>query len=102
MLTLDVQTNWRRWTSWKAKTSQPDTTDGVTPIIMPERAVLVTDTFALTEMRDWLQTNTRQRTAFFGRWEFTPFAYRVERELIGLNIVFDDVDEAFHAKMRWG
>lgn len=101
MTALDVPTNWRRWTGWLAGRGQPDPCEGIPKIIAPERSVLVTEPFVLTEMRDWLQTNTRQRMAFFGRWEFTPFAYRVERELIGLNIVFDDVDEAFFAKLRW-
>lgn len=102
MPALDVVTNWRRWNGWLAKRGEPDQSEGVPVILMPERSVLVTNPFDLDEMRSWLKENTRERIAFFGRWEFTPFAYRVERKLIGLNLRFDDVDEAFHAKMRWG
>lgn len=102
MLSLDVPTNWRRWNGWLAKSSQPDPSDGVPAIITPERAVLVTDPFELDEMRTWLKSNTRERVAFYGRWNFTPFAVRIERELVGLNLCFVCPDEAFHAKMRWG
>ena len=102
MPALDVPTNWRRWTGWLAGRGQPDPHEGIPSIITPERAVLITDAFELTDMRAWLQANTRDRVAFYGRWDFLTHAFRVDRTLIGLNIVFDDVDEAFHAKMRWG
>lgn len=102
MPALDVPTNWRRWTGWLAGRGQPDLCEGVTAIITPERAVLVTDPFELDDMRTWLKANTRERIAFYGRWNFITHAYRVNRKMVGLNLVFDDPDEAFHAKMRWG
>lgn len=102
MTALDVPTNWRRWTGWLAGRGQPDPCEGIPKIIAPERSVLVTEPFDLHEMRSWLKDNCKDRVTIHGRWDFERFAYRVERELIGLNIVFDDVDEAFFAKLRWG
>ncbi|MFZ4165290.1 hypothetical protein [Brevundimonas sp. NPDC058933] len=99
---LDVPTNWRRWNGWMAGKGQPDPEEGVILMLNPECSVLVTEAFEISEMRDWIRSHTRSRVQFHGRWDFTRFAYRIERELIGLNLWFDDEDEAFHAKMRWG
>lgn len=102
MTALDVPTNWRRWTGWLAGRGQPDPCEGIPKIIAPERSVLVTEPFDLHEMRSWLRANTRSPVAFYGRWDFERFNYRIDRKLIGLNLRFDDVDEAFFAKLRWG
>lgn len=101
MITRDVPTNWRRWTGWIAGSGQPGPKDGVAPIMVPETSILVSDPFCVIEMREWLRDNTRSGVAYFGRWNLTEYAYRIDRKLVGLNLVFEDHDEAFHAKFRW-
>ena len=102
MALLDVPTNWRLWTAWKEGRGLPDPLEGVIIMFNPECSVLVTDPFDVVELRDWLKDNCKDRVTIHGRWDFERFAYRVERELIGLNLWFDNDDEAFFAKLRWG
>lgn len=100
--TLDVPTNWRRWSSW-ANGNKPETYEGH-PIfaVEPMMTVMVTDRFDIIEMRGWLHENTRSCFQMWGRWDFTHHAFRVDRVLQGLVILFSDEDEAFFFKMRWG
>lgn len=99
MTMLDVPTNWRRWNGWVAGRGLPDPLEG--GIINPECSVLVTEPFDVIELRNWLKANCRDRVLVYGRWDFEQFKYRIDRKLIGLNLWFDNADEAFFAKLRW-
>ena len=75
----------------------------LTPAFQCKMSVVIDlpDEKTLFEIRQWLEDNCKRKYRIFGRFEWTDYGVKVQRDVKGLRFQFDDEDLAFFFKMAW-